>query len=58
MALFFVVILLVDLKSILKIGAFFLFIVSGILFYQFRKRYLKTKGIDIGKLKDMEEWHA
>ena len=47
MVLFFGAVLLYDLKSPLKIGWFFIFIVSGIVYYQARKRYLKHHGIDL-----------
>jgi APA family basic amino acid/polyamine antiporter len=58
MALFFSVILLVDLKSPMKIAPFFLFIISGILFYQVRKRYLKKRGVDLEALKSGGGWHG
>jgi len=47
MVLFFGVILLYDLKSPVKIGCFLVFIISGIVYYQARKRYLKSQGIDL-----------
>ena len=48
--LFFSVIILTDLKSAWKIGWFLAFIASGILFYQWRKRYLAARGIHIEDL--------
>ena len=47
---FFGVIILVDLKSAWKIGWFLAFIASGIIYYQWRKRYLVGKGIRIDDL--------
>ena len=44
MVAFFCIIILVDLQSIWKIGWFFAFIISGMLYYQWRKRYLLSQG--------------
>jgi APA family basic amino acid/polyamine antiporter len=44
MVVFFSMIILIDLRSVWKIGWFFAFIVSGMLYYQWRKRYLFAKG--------------
>lgn len=46
MVFFFGVVLLVDLKTPWKIGCFLVFILSGVGYYQLRKRYLLKKGID------------
>ena len=48
--LFFGIIILLDLKSAWKIGCFIAFIASGIMYYQWRKRYLAGKGIQIDEL--------
>ena len=47
---FFGMIILIDLKSAWKIGWFLAFIASGIIYYQWRKRYLAGKGIRIDEL--------
>jgi basic amino acid/polyamine antiporter, APA family len=47
---FFSIIILVDLKSVWNIGWFMAFIVSGIIYYQWRKRYLAGNGIRIDEL--------
>jgi amino acid transporter len=47
---FFVIIILFDLRSAWKIGCFMAFIASGIIYYQWRKRYLAGKGIRIDEL--------
>ena len=47
---FFGTIILLDLKSAWKIGWFMAFIASGIIYYQWRKRYLAGKGIQIDEL--------
>jgi APA family basic amino acid/polyamine antiporter len=47
---FFGIIILFDLKSTWKIGWFITFIGSGIVYYQWRKRYLAAKGIRIREL--------
>jgi APA family basic amino acid/polyamine antiporter len=54
---FFGLVLIIDLKSPLKIGFFFVFIISGIFFYQIRKRYLLARGFDLeSKIKTRQEW--
>jgi APA family basic amino acid/polyamine antiporter len=45
---FFSIIILIDLNSVWKIGWFMAFIASGIIYYQWRKRYLSKNGILIG----------
>ncbi len=58
MVLFFGLIILVDLKTPSKIAWFIVFMISGIVYYQVRKRYLKTRGFDLVQtLKNNEEWH-
>jgi len=47
MSLFFCMVILVDLGSPLKILLFFIFILSGLIYYQARKRLLLKRGIDI-----------
>ncbi len=49
MVVFFGLTLLVDLKSPIKIGCFILFILSGVVYYQIRKHYLATRGMEITK---------
>jgi APA family basic amino acid/polyamine antiporter len=54
---FFSIIVLIDLKSVWKIGWFMAFIASGIIYYQWRKRYLSKNGILIEDfIKD--NWNA
>ncbi|MBI9084832.1 MAG: amino acid permease [Desulfobacterales bacterium] len=43
---FFMVVLVVDLKSVWRIGCFFLFVASGIVFYRLRKKTLIARGED------------
>ncbi len=57
MVFFFGIVIIVDLKSPLKIGCFILFVISGIIFYTLRKRYLKTQGIDLNELGEKETWN-
>ena len=56
MVLFFGLVIIVDLKSPLKIGWFSLFIVSGILFYYLRRAQLLKRGINLDNLKNKEDW--
>ena len=58
MALFFGLIILVDLASFYKIGGFILFVLSGAVYFHLRKLYLLGKGIDVNKLKDKEDWQC
>ncbi|HDP79952.1 MAG TPA: amino acid permease, partial [Spirochaetes bacterium] len=53
---FFSLVIIADLKSPFKIGLFFVFILSGIVFYLFRKAYLKKRGVDLGKIRGLEDW--
>ncbi|MCP4666265.1 MAG: hypothetical protein GY849_07850 [Deltaproteobacteria bacterium] len=57
MVLFFGLILIVDLKSLPKIGCFLLFVISGITYYIIRKKYLKSRGIDLNDMKKKEDWN-
>lgn len=50
MVIFFGIILLYDLDSVVNTGLFIGFFLSGMIFYYFRTRYLKSKGINIKKL--------
>lgn len=54
---FFSIIILIDLKSIWKIGWFMAFIASGIIYYQWRKRYLSMNGILIEDI-IKDDWNA
>ncbi|MCD6569719.1 MAG: amino acid permease [Deltaproteobacteria bacterium] len=56
MILFFSAIILFDLKSPIKVALFFVFIFSGVLCYQLRKRYLLKQGINLGDIKKQEDW--
>jgi amino acid transporter len=59
MVLFFGLVILVELKTPLKIGCFSLFILSGVIYYQLRRIYLAKKGIDLVKTVETEEaWHV
>jgi len=57
MVLFFGIIIIVDLKSPIKIGWFVLFVLSGIVFYVLRKKYLKEKGFDLNDIRKKETWN-
>ncbi len=57
MVVFFSIIILYDLKSPLKVGSFMAFILSGLIYYLLRKKYLLTKGIRLEDLRSHEkEW--
>ncbi|MEA3223483.1 MAG: APC family permease [Thermodesulfobacteriota bacterium] len=56
MVVFFSAIIIFDLKSPLKIILFFVFISSGVLIYQLRKRHLLKQGIDLSDIKKQEDW--
>jgi APA family basic amino acid/polyamine antiporter len=56
MILFFGVAIISDLGSPEKIALFFIFIVSGIIYYLVRKRYLARRGIDLNTLANDREW--
>jgi len=56
MVLFFGLVIMVDMKSVLKAGGFLLFIVTGIGYYLARKRYCTRKGIFLDDLLYHQEW--
>lgn len=56
MALFFCLVILVDLKSPMKIALFVLFILSGFAYYEARKRFLLKRGVDIEKKIKNDDW--
>ncbi len=56
MALFFCLVILVDLKSPVKIVLFILFILSGFVYYGMRKRFLLKRGVDIEKIIKNDDW--
>ncbi|UCH21301.1 MAG: amino acid permease [Deltaproteobacteria bacterium] len=59
MVVFFGIIILYKLQSPLKIGSFIAFIISGIIFYLSRIRYLQKQGIFIKDLIAKDKiWHA
>jgi APA family basic amino acid/polyamine antiporter len=55
MVIFFSLVLLVDLKTPVRMGFFLLFLVSGILYYWLRKRFLQKRGTDLSDLVKKEE---
>jgi APA family basic amino acid/polyamine antiporter len=57
MVLFFSLVIMIDLKTRFNIGCFLFFIVSGVIFYQWRKRSLIKRGIDLSKkIVENERW--
>jgi uncharacterized membrane protein len=56
MALFFCLVILADLKSLVKIVMFVLFILSGVAYYEARKRFLLKQGFDIEKKIKNDDW--
>lgn len=56
MVLFFSAVILAEMKSPLKIALFFIFILSGILYYVLRKRWLVSKGVRLDDVMKREEW--
>ncbi len=59
MVVFFGIIILYELKSFLKIGSFAAFIFSGIVYYTFRIRLLKKRGVLINnQIKYDQDWHV
>ena len=56
MALFFCLVILADLKSPVKIVLFILFMLSGVAYYEVRKRFLMNRGVDIEKRIKNDEW--
>lgn len=57
MVLFFGLVIIADLKSMSKIGCFIFFVLSGIIYYAVRKRYLKARGIDLNMLIKKDKWN-
>jgi APA family basic amino acid/polyamine antiporter len=53
---FFCIIILADLQSLLKIGLFLLFALSGVAYYYLRKRFLLRQGFDIVAIATKEDW--
>lgn len=56
MVVFFSAAILADMKSPLKIALFFVFIVSGFLYYLVRRRWLVSKGILLENVMKEEDW--
>jgi hypothetical protein len=57
MVVFFSIIILYELQSFFKIISFLAFIVSGLLYYLFRKRHLRAIGVRIEDLtKKGDQW--
>jgi len=56
MVVFFGMILVYDLKTPGKIGAFLLFIVSGLVYYLWRKRRLAARGVDLDRMTQADDW--
>lgn len=56
MVLFFGTVIFFDLKTLLNISGFFLFFISGALYYALRKRYLLKIGVDLNTLIGKGDW--
>jgi basic amino acid/polyamine antiporter, APA family len=56
MVIFFSGVILAEMKSPLKIALFFVFILSGFVYYILRKRWLLSKGIHLGDVMKQEDW--
>jgi hypothetical protein len=56
MVLFFSAVILAEMKSPLKIALFFILILSGILYYALRKRWLVSKGVRLDDVMKREDW--
>jgi basic amino acid/polyamine antiporter, APA family len=56
MGLFFCLVIIVDLKEPAKVLPFFFFILSGVFFYELRRRYLLKRGIDVEKTIKNDIW--
>ncbi|MGB4270699.1 MAG: APC family permease [Spirochaetota bacterium] len=54
--LFFCLVILIDLKTMFKIGLFVVFILSGVIYYFFRRRYLEAQGIHLAAIAQKEDW--
>lgn len=58
MVAFFSLVILADLRSVLKIGFFLLFIISGVAYYELRRRSLARRGIDLEDVRGRDDWLA
>jgi len=56
MGIFFCLVILADLKEPAKVLPFFIFILSGVVFYDARRRYLLKKGVDVEKAIKNNDW--
>ena len=56
MILFFCFVILIDLKTLFNIGLFVVFVLSGVVYYTLRKRYLASKGIHCEAIMQKEDW--
>lgn len=54
--LFFCLVILIDLKTMFKIGLFIVFVLSGVIYYFLRKRYLAKQGIHLEAITQKEDW--
>ncbi len=56
MVVFFSAVILSQMKSPLKIALFFVLILSGVIYYVLRKRWLLSKGIRLDDIMKEDEW--
>ena len=56
MVLFFSAVILADLKSPYHIPIFFIIVLSGVLYYIVRKRWLRRAGVDLNEIMKEGEW--
>jgi len=56
MVVFFGLVIMVDMKSLVKTGGFILFIITGIGYYLARKEYCRRKGVYLADLLYQEKW--
>jgi len=56
MILFFCFVILIDLKTLFNIGLFVVFVLSGVMYYALRKRYLASQGIHCEAIMQKEDW--
>jgi APA family basic amino acid/polyamine antiporter len=54
MVVFFSIIILYDLRSPVKVGSFMVFVISGVVYYLIRKKYLRSQGIRLEDLRKNE----
>jgi APA family basic amino acid/polyamine antiporter len=54
MVFFFGAIIIYELKTPIKMGCFFVFVFTGVIFYLLRKAYLRRRGIDLLKIINQE----